>query len=164
MGSTGVKSIFLEIINELSKTNYNVIAVYTNLLDKNNLPEVADNILLKKFVPLGNILKHVDLAITHGGRGTIYQIADSGTPAICIPFFQEHQGNIDNLVRKGCAIRLSKKFFKKEMLLKSIDKIFRNYENYLINAQKLSKLLQNERGEEVAAKRIFEILEENKNN
>ena len=159
MGSTGVKSLFLKIIDALSKTDYNVIAAYTNLFEKEELPKVGDNILFKKFIPFDSLLKHTDLPITHGGRGTIHQIAFSGKPAICIPMFLEHQGNVDNLVRQGSAIRLSKTYFKKDKLLQAIDEIFNNYEKYQKNAQKLAKSLENESGDIKAAKRIFEILE-----
>jgi len=159
MGSTGARPLFLEIVEVLSQTKYNVIAVYTNLLNKNEVPKTGDNIFFKDFVALDEILKKVDLAITHGGRGTIYDIAYSGKPAICIPMFMEHQGNVDNLVRQGSAVRLSKKFFKKEILLQSIDNIFSNYDIYLKNAQQLSKSLQKESGEKKAAKRLFKIME-----
>ena len=158
MGSTGNRSLFLKIVKALDQTNYNVIAVYTNLLNNNEIPKTSENILFKKFVPLDEILKKVDLAITHGGRGTIYQIAYSGKPAICFPMFMEHQGNVDNLIRHGSAVRLSKKFFKKEILLQSIDNIFRKYESYQQRAQQLAKSLQKDSGEIKAAKRLFEIM------
>jgi len=157
MGSTGVKNLFLKIVETLNQTNYNVIAVYTNLLDKNSLPKTNENILFKEYVPFYEVCKLVDLAIIHGGRGTVYELAYSGKPAICMPFFLEHQGNIDNLVRNNSAIRLSEKFFKPEELLESIDKIFSDYNNYLKNAQNLAKKLQKESGEEKAAKRLVEI-------
>lgn len=158
MGSTGNRSLFLKILKTLNQTNYNVIAVYTNLLDENEIPKTSENILFKKFVPLDEILKKVDLAIVHGGRGTIYQVAYSGKPAICFPMFMEHQGNVDNLIRQGSAVRLSKKFFKKELLLESINNIFSNYESYQQHAQQLADSLQKESGEIKAAKRLFEII------
>ncbi len=158
MGSTGVKNLFLKIVEALNQTNYNVIAVYTNLLDKNSLPKTNENILFKEYVPFYEVSKLVDLAIIHGGRGTVYELAYSGKPAIGIPLFLEHQGNIDNLVRNNSAIRLSEKFFKPEELLESINKIFSDYNNYYLkNAQKLAKKLQKESGEEKAAKRLVEI-------
>jgi UDP:flavonoid glycosyltransferase YjiC (YdhE family) len=158
MGSTGNRSLFLKIVDALNQTNYNVIAVYTNLLDENEIPKTSGNILFKKFVPFDEILRKVDLAIVHGGRGTIYQVAYSGKPAICFPMFMEHQGNVDNLIRQGSAVRLSKKFFKKELLIKSINNIFSNYESYQQHAQQLAESLQKESGEIKAAKRLFEII------
>ncbi|UCF11724.1 MAG: hypothetical protein JSW06_06645 [Thermoplasmatales archaeon] len=157
MGSTGVKDLFLKIVETLNQTNYNVIAVYTNLLDKDSLPKTNENILLKEYVPFYEVSKLVDLAIIHGGRGTIYELAYSGKPAICIPLFLEHQGNIDNLVRNNSAIKLSEKFFKPEKLLEFVNEIFTNYDTYLNNAQNLAKKLQKESGEKKAVKRLVEI-------
>jgi len=94
--------LLLRIVEALNETDYNVIAVYPNPKNKDKLPETNENILFKEFVPLDEILKKVDLAITHGGRGTIYTIAYSGKPAICIPMLMEHQYNIDNLVKWMC--------------------------------------------------------------
>ena len=48
LGSSGTKEIFLKILNTLNKTNYNVVAVYTSILKEEDLPEVNDNILLRK--------------------------------------------------------------------------------------------------------------------
>jgi len=121
MGSIGHKKNFLNILEALNKTNHNVIAVYTTIVKKEELPETNENILLKQFLsqPL-KVNKMVDLAIIHGGRGTVYTAAYSGKPVIGIPEFIEHQYNIDNLVRNGAAIRISKKFFQPEMLIHAI--------------------------------------------
>ncbi|UCF13775.1 MAG: glycosyltransferase family 1 protein [Thermoplasmatales archaeon] len=158
MGSASkFDKLLLKIVEILNETDYNVIAVYSNPQNKEKLPETNENILFKEFVPLDEILKKVDLAITHGGRGTIYTIAYSGKPAICIPMLMEHQYNIDNLVRNGCAIRLSWKYFKPRELVQSINKIFDNYDTYLKNSKKLSEKLQKEDGAKKAVKRLMEI-------
>ena len=151
--------LLLRIVEALNESDYNVIAVYPNPKNKDKLPETNENILFKEFVPLDEILKKVDLAITHGGRGTIYTIAYSGKPAICIPLFLEHQYNIDNLVRHGCAIRESWKYFKPRELLRSINKIFDNYDTYLKNSKKLAEKLQKEDGAKKAVKRLMEIIQ-----
>ena len=78
--------------------------------------------------------------------------------------FMEHQYNIDNLVRWGSGIRISKRYFKSQELLKAIGKIFDNYEDYQKNAQRLASELTQEPGEEKAVKRIIEILQSNQKN
>ena len=69
----------------------------------------------------------------------------------------EQQHNIDNLVRHGTAIRLSRENFKEKKLLKAIQEIFDNYDEYLKNAQLLKKKLKESNGAENAAKRIVDI-------
>ena len=159
MGSSKImKEIFLEILNILNNTDYNVIATYTELYNKDELPKLNDNILMKKFIP--NIIelnKQVDLAIIHGGRGTVYNAAYSGKPAIGIPLNGEQQYNIENLKRHGAAITVSKTFFQKEKLLKAIDEILEKYDLYLKKAQNLAYKFPKPEGDKNAAYIIQEI-------
>lgn len=160
MGSTGDKEIFLKILKTLNATDYNVIAIYTNILKEEECPILNENILLKKFVPdMGKVNRIVDLAIIHGGRGTVYTAAYSGKPALGIPRdIVEQQYNLDCLVRHGTAMRLSKKFFSEEKLLQEIEEIFENYDVYLHNAQTLARKLPKPEGDKNAAQRLIEIV------
>lgn len=163
MGSTCEKKLFLKILETLNQTNYNVIAVYTTILNKEELPETNENILLKQFVPSPIMIqKMVDLAIIHGGRGTVHTTSYSGKPAIGFPMTVEHQYNIDNLVRNGAAIRVSKKFFEPQKLLNAINTIFCDYDTFLTNAQRLAKKLTKVPGEKKAYQRIIEIIQSNR--
>ncbi len=160
MGSSRDKLLFLSILDALNQKDYNVIAVYTTI-DKEELPKVKDNILLKKFINQPILVnKMVDLAIIHGGRGTVYNAAYSGKPVIGIPMFIEQQHNINNLLRRGVGLRLSKKFFKKEDLLNAIETIFSDYNKYLKNSQDLANSLTKQSGEKKAVKRIIDIVRE----
>jgi len=150
-------NLFPVLIETLSNTDYNVIAVYKDIQNSDLRTKTRENILLKEFIPLDTILKKVDLAITHGGRGTIYTVAYAGKPAICIPIIAEQQFNIDNLVRAGAGICLSKKNLDPKKILKAIDTIFDNYTMFLENSRRLSKRLSGEAGEEKAVQRLLEI-------
>ena len=48
MGSSGDPGLFLKILGALNKTKHGVIAVYSSILDENNLPETKNNVLLKR--------------------------------------------------------------------------------------------------------------------
>jgi UDP:flavonoid glycosyltransferase YjiC (YdhE family) len=162
MGSSGDKQVFLEMLEALNTTTYNVIALSANMFLNKSLIKTNENILLREYVPsLETVLQHVDLAVIHGGRGTVYTIAYSGKPAIGLPIFLEQQYNIDNLVRHGGAIRLSKKNFSQTQFLEAIEKIFDNYADYSRNAKELAKKLVKHNGEERAVERIIEILSSN---
>lgn len=155
MGSTHSKQLYLKILETLNQTNYNIIAI--NTIPKEELPQLKENILLKKFIKSPILVnKMVDLAIIHGGRGTVYNAAYSGKPAIGIPMTIEHQYNIDNIVRHKAGLRISKKFFKDQELLNAINTIFSNYDEFLSNAQNLSKKLIRGKGEEKAVERLIE--------
>jgi len=157
-----MKALFLDILDILNNTEYNVIATYTNLLNENELGKYNDNILLKKFIPnIARLNKMIALAIIHGGRGTVYNAAYSGKPAVGIPLNGEQQFNIDNLVRHKTGVRISKTFFNEKKLLKSLNHIFDNYEFYLANAKTLSEKLPAINSGKKAAKRILDIVKLN---
>lgn len=72
----------------------------------------------------------------------------------------EQHLNLDNLVRHGVALRLSKTFFKEKNLLNAIEEIFANYDKYLNNAQALAQKLPKPEGDKNAARRVVEILQQ----
>ena len=158
MGSSGNKDLFLKILRALEKTSYKIIVIYANILDEQNLPKFRNNILLEKFVPsIAYLHKKVDLAIIHGGQGTVYSAAYAGRPIIGFPMQYEQHLNLEKMVGHGSGIMLSKKFFNEKKLLSSIDKIFKNYNKYYQNAQKLAKSLPKPLGDQKAAEKIIEI-------
>lgn len=159
LGSSGTKDLFLRILKTLNKTNYNVIAIYTYVLDEKDLPKLNDNILLKKFVPsIRKVNSMIDLAIIHGGQGTVYTAVYSKKPVIGFPMHIEQHINLEKLVGHGSGLMLSKKYFNEKKLLKAINKIFSNYDKYLTNAQNLASKLPPPEGDKIAAQRILKIV------
>ncbi|KYK34418.1 MAG: hypothetical protein AYK22_05405 [Thermoplasmatales archaeon SG8-52-3] len=160
MGSSKDNSLFLKVLDALNEKDYNVVAIYSKI-NEDKLPKVNENILLKKFIKKPIMVnKMVDLAIIHGGRGTVYNAAYSGKPIIGIPMYLEHQHNINNLIRRGAGISISKKFFKTQDLTNAIENISSNYDDYLKHSQELANSLTNESGENKAVQRLIEIINE----
>jgi UDP:flavonoid glycosyltransferase YjiC (YdhE family) len=161
MGSSGEKNLFLKILKTLNKTPYRIIAVYTNILKENEMPELNENILLLKYVPsISDLHKQVDLSIIHGGQGTVYTAAYAGKPVIGFPMQFEQHLNLEKMVGHGTGLLLSKRFFKEQELIKAIESIFENYEFFLQNSETLAQTLSKPEGAKKAAQRIFEIVTE----
>jgi len=159
MGSSGDKTLFSNILQILSKTQHNVIAINANILKDDEIPKLADNILLLNFVPsIAQLHKMVDISIIHGGQGTVYAAAYSGKPIIGFPMQWEQHLNLEKMVGHGVGLMLSRKYFKEGDLLNAIVEIFNNYELYLKNAQHLVQKLPRPEGDKNAAKRIMEIV------
>lgn len=59
-------------------------------IEKENLPE---NITVYEFAPQLDILKKADLAITHGGHGTIKECIKYGVPMLVVPCIYDQRGN-----------------------------------------------------------------------
>jgi len=161
LGSSGTKEFFLKVLTALNKTNYNVIAVYASVLSEDELPVVNDNIILKKFVPSIKELNHiVDLAILHGGQGTVYTAAYAGKPVIGFPMQFEQHLNLEVLVKHGMARIESRKYFKEQLFLKTIENVFDNYDVYLKNAQKLASRLPKPEGDKNAAEILLNVIDQ----
>jgi UDP:flavonoid glycosyltransferase YjiC (YdhE family) len=157
MGSSGNKGLYLRALLALARTRYNVVAAYTTILREEELPSVGENVLLEKFVPAEIVNKLADLAVLHGGQGTFYTAAYSGRPVVGIPMQPEQQYNIDILVRSGSAIRLSKRHFREETLLRAIETILADYERYRASAEDLAQRLPMVDGAQRGAERIRAI-------
>jgi len=161
MGSSGDKKLFFNILHVLNKTSHRVIAVYTNILNEGELPVFNENILLMKFVPsIQKLHKMVDLAIIHGGQGTVYTAAHAGKPIVGFPMHHEQRLNLEKMIGHGVGQMLSRKYFTEKQLLSSINEIFEDYDIYLKNAQVLAKKLPKPEGDKNAARRLVEILEQ----
>lgn len=160
-GSQGAKNSFITILKTLNKTDYNVIAIYTTVLREAEIPNLKNNIMLKNFVPsIKKINEIVDLAIIHGGLGTVHTAAYSGKPVIGIPMQPEQQYNLDNLVRHGSAKMLDKTRLSEKNILNAVNEIFNNYDKYLKNAQLLKRKMPPSIGAQNAAKRLLEIVQQ----
>ena len=159
MGSSGDKKLFLKILKTLNNTDYQVVAILTNIIDKSELPNFDDNILRVQYVPsIKKIHEMVDLSIIHGGQGTVYTAAYAGKPVIGFPMQFEQHLNLEKMVGHGAGVILSKKYFDEKKLIDTIENIFKNYKQYYSNSQKLAKLLPEPKGDINAANRINEIL------
>jgi len=161
LGSSGTKEFFLKVLTALNKTNYNVIAVYASVLSEDELPVFNDNIILKKFVPsIKKLNQSVDLAILHGGQGTVYTAAYGGKPVIGFPMQFEQHLNLELLVKHGMARIESRRYFKERLFLKTIEDVFDNYDVYLKNAQKLADRLPKPEGDKNAAEILLNIIDQ----
>lgn len=157
MGSSGNKDLYLRVLHALARTGHNVIAAYTTILRPEEVPRLGGHVLLKQLVPAEQVNRRADLAVLHGGQGTIYTAAYAGRPVIGIPMQFEQQYNIDMLVRHGTAIRLSKNRFRERDLTAAIAAILGDYENFQSRAAALAALLPAASGARRGAERIREI-------
>jgi UDP:flavonoid glycosyltransferase YjiC (YdhE family) len=165
LGSSGTKELFERILHVLGKTDFRVVAVYTSILSPENLPEVNKNIMLKQYVPsMREINEKVDLAILHGGQGTVYTAAYSGKPVIGFPMQFEQHMNLELLERKGMAKIASRRRFNDEYFMTLINEIFSKYNYYLKKSKVLAKSLPSPQGDINACNIIIDLIKKHHNN
>lgn len=149
----------LKSIRKTNYPNYELIVICDSCSD--STPKIAKK-YSKKVFKVG--FKNVSEVRNYGankanGEIIVFFDADTlvGKPVIGIPMHAEQQWNLDNLMRHGVGIMLSKKYFTERKLFTTINRIFTNYETYLNNASLLKNKLPKPKGAEIAAKQILEI-------
>ncbi|MBU1941903.1 MAG: hypothetical protein KKC68_09030 [Candidatus Thermoplasmatota archaeon] len=159
LGSSGIPRVFNGIIDALNGTDYRVIAIYTSVLSADSLPECSENVLLQQYVPsLRALNEQVDLAVLHGGQGTVYSAAYAGKPVIGFPMQLEQHMNLEMLVGKGMARIASRRHFTKKSFLALIEDMFMGYDTYLENAQALSATMPPPEGEDNCVRILLDLM------
>jgi UDP:flavonoid glycosyltransferase YjiC (YdhE family) len=108
MGSSGTPEIVRNIVCSFKGTPYRVIAPIRSFLQK--IPDFAvpDNVLVTDWLPALKVNRMADIAVIHGGIGTVMTAALAGTPIVGVPMQPEQSANLAAIARKGFAIRVSK--------------------------------------------------------
>jgi len=153
LGSSGFPEVLKKIISTLlNNTNYNIVCATTTILKPEELGENNERFFATAFLnaPLVNAM--ADIAIIHGGQGTIQTAVWAGTPVLGIGFQAEQQANIDGLVNQKMAVRIPiYKINNKSILfnLNIIDSI-----SYRYNAKRMSNFVKQQDGVENAVNKM----------
>ncbi|URZ05469.1 glycosyltransferase [Clostridium felsineum] len=169
MGSSGNPVLFKEMINKLCKqTKYDIFIAISSLATREEIGEVPPNVIIEKMFPIPVVAAISDVAITHGGQGTLYSIIIKGLPFIGVPSFCEQQYNLETFARAGCG-RVLQKDSSFDEIMSAVKEVLDN-SNYKQNAVKVGnqineyldnlKVSPGERG----ADGIIEFLEKYKEN
>jgi len=122
MGSSGKGTLIRELIEGFRGKPYTVIAPIASHIEALEI-NVPSNVIVTGFIPADKVNPMADVAIIHGGQNTVMNACLSGTPFVGIGMHAEQQANLDACVRKGFAIRLSKKYVTSSEVLESIDQL-----------------------------------------
>jgi UDP:flavonoid glycosyltransferase YjiC (YdhE family) len=145
LGSSGSAEMLREIIATLrSQKDFNVVCATTTILDPSELGLAKENFYAARYMPSHLVNEMADIAITHGGQGTIQTSVWSGTPTIGIGFQSEQQANIEGLVRAGMGIRLKIYDVTPQAILNAIRKIHNPV--YKENARRMQQLVRRQDG------------------
>jgi UDP:flavonoid glycosyltransferase YjiC (YdhE family) len=124
----------------------------TTILDPEELGPATDNFYACRFLPAHLVNEMADIAITHGGQGTIQTAVWAGTPVVGIGFQAEQQANIDGIARAGMAVRIPIYAVSPKRLLKAIRTV--KQETYRQNASRMKVLVRKTDG----VKRSVELM------
>jgi UDP:flavonoid glycosyltransferase YjiC (YdhE family) len=108
MGSSGTPEIIRNIVRSFEGTPYRVIAPIRSFLRK--IPDfvVPDNVVVTDWLPALKVNRLADIAVIHGGIGTVMTAALAGKPIVGVPMQPEQSANLAAIARQGFAIRVPK--------------------------------------------------------
>jgi UDP:flavonoid glycosyltransferase YjiC (YdhE family) len=141
LGSSGFPEKLKEIISILRKQNHlNIVCATTTILKPEELGQDSDNFYAARFMPAHLVNEMADIAITHGGQGTIQTAVWAGTPLVGIGFQAEQQANIDGIAREGMAVRIPLFELNEKALLRAIKKV--SSDKYKLHAERLRNIVR----------------------
>ena len=124
LGSSGFPEVLELVVNALRQNkNFNVVCSTTTILDPEDLGPNTDNFYACRFLPAHLVNEMADIAVTHGGQGTIQTAVWAGTPVVGIGFQAEQQANIDGIVRAGMAVRIPVYTVSAGKILKAVKQV-----------------------------------------
>uniref|UniRef100_A0A1I7UDE7 UDP-glucuronosyltransferase n=1 Tax=Caenorhabditis tropicalis TaxID=1561998 RepID=A0A1I7UDE7_9PELO len=136
------KKSLLQVFKEMPDTTF--IWKYEN--EKDPIVNHLDNVYLGEWLPQNELLADPRLSvfITHGGLGSVTELAMMGKPAVMIPLFADQGRNGQMLKRHGGATVLHKTDLANPSLVKeTLEEVIKN-PKYRQNAERLAEMLTNQ--------------------
>jgi UDP:flavonoid glycosyltransferase YjiC (YdhE family) len=107
MGSLPNARIAARVLDVLGQLPVRAVSPAGAWLNGGGRPKVPDNVLLFDLLPAHRVCPLFDVALIHGGEGTVQTACATGVPFVGIGFTPEQDANIGMLVRQGTAERLN---------------------------------------------------------
>jgi UDP:flavonoid glycosyltransferase YjiC (YdhE family) len=155
MGSSGTPRIVAKILESFEGMPYRVIAPVKFLLEQLSGVRIPANVLVTDWVPALQVNKLADLAVIHGGIGTVMVAALAGKPVVGVGMQMEQVANLACLERLGFAIRVGKSRDPSAKVQSSIQKLMRD-EAARAKATAFAKVVAQWDGPMTAAQTLFE--------
>ncbi|WP_243896145.1 glycosyltransferase [Actinomyces bowdenii] len=109
IGSSGNRDLALSVLRGLGQAPCQVVAPVRNYLHEEDLTGLPANVHVTDWLPADRLGGAIDLAITHGGEGTVQTSCTQGWPFIGIPLQFEQRFNVQRCVAFGSARLLPQK-------------------------------------------------------
>jgi UDP:flavonoid glycosyltransferase YjiC (YdhE family) len=155
MGSSGTPEIVAGILESFAGKPYHVIAPIKFQLAKVRGVRVPENFMVTDWVPALQVNKMADLAVIHGGIGTVMTAGLAGKPVVGVGMQIERVANLAALERLGFAIRVPKSRDPSAKVQTAIQKLIYD-EPARAKAAAFAKVIALWDGPRIAAERLLE--------
>lgn len=103
IGSSGNRDLAMSVLRGLGQAPCQVVAPVRAYLSDEDIASLPPNVHVTDWLPADRLGKAIDLAITHGGEGTVQTSCVQGWPFIGIPLQFEQRFNVQRCVAFGSA-------------------------------------------------------------
>lgn len=155
MGSSGTPEIVAKILESFAGKPYRVIAPVKFQLELVSGVHIPANVLVTDWVPAIEVNKMADLAVIHGGIGTVMVAALAGKPVVGVGMQMEQVANLACLERLGFAIRVGKSRDPSAKVQSAIQKLMHD-ETARAKATAFAKTVAHWDGPKTAAEMLLE--------
>ena len=158
MGSSAPPQYLRMAALALRDSGHNVVIATTSILDPAELEPLPENVYATRYLPAPQVNEMADVAVIHGGQGTVQTACWAGTPAVGVAFQFEQQANLDMLARAGMGVRIPLKEFSGELVLAEVERVARDGK-YRQNAARIQALMRATDGAANATEAILDLLD-----
>ena len=155
MGSSGTPEIVANILESFAGKPYRVIAPVKFQLELVSGVHIPANVLVTDWVPAIEVNKMADLAVIHGGIGTVMVAALAGKPVVGVGMQMEQVANLACLERFGFAIRVGKSKNPSLQVQAAIERLLRD-PGAKQKAAAFAEIISHWDGPKLAAEMLFE--------
>ena len=157
MGSSGPPQYLRTAALALRDSGCNVVIATTSILEPAELGPLPENVFATRYLPAPEVNAMADVAVIHGGQGTVQTACWAGTPVVGVGFQFEQDANLDMLVRAGIGVRIPLREFSSDRLLAEVEKVLNDAE-YKRNAARVQALMRATDGAANAAEAILSFI------
>ncbi len=162
MGSSGEKEYLLTAIDAVAGMNCRAVVVcpphVVSLDEARGHAGNAGNVLLTdRFVPAPAVNSLADVAIIHGGQGTVQTAVYAGTPVVGVGMQWEQCTNLDRLAQRGSAIRIPRGKWRVDRVRGALEKLLTDPAHTTVAKQLQAELVSTD-GYQMTGDLIWDLL------
>lgn len=125
-------------------------------IEIDSFKDIPDNFIISNYLPQLEILKHVDLFITHGGMNSTNEGLYYSVPLIVVPHFFDQPVVAYRVAELGAGIVIEKDKVSPALLKDSVTKILSD-RSYKVNSEKIGKSLRESGGYKKGVDEILKL-------
>ncbi|MHC1682868.1 MAG: macrolide family glycosyltransferase [Clostridiaceae bacterium] len=141
--------------------NVKVVLSVGNRVPISLIGQTPENFIIKKYVPQLQLLKYVDVFITHGGMNSTSEALYNNIPLIVIPQYADQPVVAARVGELGAGIVLNKDNISSQALKEALNDILNN-PSFSESSRKIGESLRNSGGAKKAVDEILSLRNSNK--